>query len=591
MRLNLVAAAAMALLSKITLTTTRAQRNQIGKSQMRIAIYVRVSTQRQKTEGDSLEAQRNNANRYVEQLRHRLADSDKQPVQITTAFYEDAGRSAKDQNRPELARLKSDIKASRVDRIVCWKLDRITRSIVDFLELSELFRQHGVEFVSLQEQFDTSTPMGKAMLLIIMVFAQLERELTGERTKATMEDRAERGLWNGGRILGYAKDPQEKGRLIVDAEWAKIIREQFFEAAIRLGSIGKVRDRLRELGIRIPTRTSRSGKLYGGRYFSKQQVGQILRNKLYLGEVQWGSVRTPNAHPPIIDASLFEEVRRILASNRQTRRNLKQPTAHVYLLKGLIRCGQCGAMMTPKSCSGRNGVHFYYTCTRQTHHGRKACCTPYLPVTVEDVIVQRLVELSGDEPEREKIVDAALGQIGNHKLVLEAEIEIVRRQAAVTQAQINNLVEVLKASGAAGLASVADELRRLQAELNQQHAKMRELQLSQSMVVETSDEGRRFLESWRTVGQALQLASPSEKQELLPHLIEVVEFHPAQNSKTGTYRLRLLPDAAGSGTTTDQCNSATNAGSLTAVRSEDVPAPEVGLEPTTQRLTAACSTN
>src|SRR5579883_1649773 len=198
---------------------------------LRIAGYIRVSSQRQASEGDSLIAQRHEIEQEVE-IRKRRESWKVAKV----GYYTDAGKSAKDQNRPELLRLKGDIEAGQIDVVICMKLDRITRSLADFVELWELFESRGVNVISLREQFDTSTPSGRAMLRMIIVFAELEREMTSERTFDIMKDRVERGLWNGGCIVGYKSDPTEPGKLLVDPEWADIIRRQFFDAFEELDS-------------------------------------------------------------------------------------------------------------------------------------------------------------------------------------------------------------------------------------------------------------------------------------------------------------------------------------------------------------------
>lgn len=250
---------------------------------LRIAVYIRVSSTRQAVEGDSLEAQRNDSRKALEYRR----DVSKWHV-ASVDHYVDAGRSAKDQNRPELQRLKGDITEGKVDVVLVVKLDRLTRSLLDFVELWDLFATHGVTLVSLREDFDTSSPMGEAMIKLIMVFAELERKLTAERTLATMQDRTERGLWNGGFVYGYKSDPDERGRLIVDPEWAAIIRTHFFDAFEELGSVGAVQRHLKKAGIRLPKWKSKKGELKGGTLFSKQQVAGVLRNRKYLGELRWG---------------------------------------------------------------------------------------------------------------------------------------------------------------------------------------------------------------------------------------------------------------------------------------------------------------
>ena len=157
------------------------KRDREKAKRLRIAGYVRVSSQRQVTEGDSLAAQQSEIETEVE-FRTRREGWDVESLE----FYIDAGRSAKDQNRPQLQRLKRDIAAGKVDLVICFKLDRITRSMKDFVDLWSLFEDHDVDVVSLREKFDTSMPTGEAMVQLIMVFAQLERKMTAERTYSIM---------------------------------------------------------------------------------------------------------------------------------------------------------------------------------------------------------------------------------------------------------------------------------------------------------------------------------------------------------------------------------------------------------------------
>lgn len=190
--------------------TTRATEKEDG---LRIAVYIRVSSTRQAVEGDSLEAQQNDSRKGIE---YREAIGNWKVANVD--YYIDAGRSAKDQNRPELQRLKADIVAGNVDVVLVVKLDRLTRSLFDFVELWALFAKHDIRLVCLREDFDTSSAMGEAMIKLTMFFAELERQLTAERTIATMEDRTERGLWNGGYIHGYKSDPDDPGKLVVDPD-------------------------------------------------------------------------------------------------------------------------------------------------------------------------------------------------------------------------------------------------------------------------------------------------------------------------------------------------------------------------------------
>ena len=243
------------------------KKNDTTNRRRRIAVYIRVSTQRQVREGDSLEAQQNAIKAYIKARSHESGWKDAEVIYLI-----EKGRSAKNQKRPELQKLRKLIEQHEVDTVICTKLDRITRSIIDFADLLELIQSHDVEFISVNENFDTSGPMARAMLYIIMVFAQLERETTAERTLATMEDRANRGLWNGGWVHGYVLDPEGTGKLVPDEATAEIIKGHFFDAVEKLGSAGAIQRELRKKQIKVPKHESRSGRIMGGDWFSKQQV-------------------------------------------------------------------------------------------------------------------------------------------------------------------------------------------------------------------------------------------------------------------------------------------------------------------------------
>jgi DNA invertase Pin-like site-specific DNA recombinase len=267
-------------------------------------------------------------------------------------FYVDAGKSAKDQNRPQLQRLKQDIAAGKIDLVICFKLDRITRSLKDFVDLWALFAEHEVNVISLREKLDTSMPTGEAMVQLIMVFAQLERKMTAERTFSIMRDRADRGLWNGGHVLGYWSRPDDPGKLEIDGEGAAIVRRivDLFE---ELGSAGAVTRRLNELRIRYPTFRTRSDKVRGGKLFVKQEVTGILRNAVYLGQIRWGESIIEDCHEPIITRQQFDRVQLLVGKIVDMVRVIPSDRQPVNFLAGLQPCGQ----LLDQSAEGRVHRH------------------------------------------------------------------------------------------------------------------------------------------------------------------------------------------------------------------------------------------
>lgn len=510
----------------------------------RVAAYIRVSTQRQKTEGDSLDAQKSEITRYL-----KGREQTKGWQIETIRYYTEAGRSAKDQNRPQLQKLRAEIAKGEIDTVVCYKLDRITRSILDFADLWEFFAQHGVEFVSLNEDVDSTTSMGKALLMIIMVFAQLEREVTGERTLATMQDRISRGLWNGGYIYGYVPDPNGSGKLVPNPEWALIIKEKFFEALERLGSAGAVQRELCERWkLTVTKHKARSGRIVGGDPFTKQQVTRILRNPIYIGRLTWGDMTQDNCHEPIVSKEQFERVQRILDQTSKRRTNQRKSRGRGYPLRGLVRCA-CGAMMTPKGAHGRNGKYHYYECTRKNHLGRSACNALGIPAEpLEEAVATRVVELGTNEDARRQIIAEALKLIDSNAQAAEKESPLVRNRLTGVKAEIGRLIAVLKELGTQALDSIREELARLELEKRDLQTRLDGLQQQKTPWDQMMALAKRFIENWSGLGELLQHATGDEQRAILEQYVEVIQLRPMGNDgKSGTYVLRLFPEATPKG--------------------------------------------
>jgi DNA invertase Pin-like site-specific DNA recombinase len=314
-------------------------------------------------------------------------------------YYVEPGRSAKDLNRPELQRLMRDVEAGRTDIIVCYKFDRLSRKLRDFLELYETLHSYGVRVVSLSEDIDTTGHGGEAMLQIMLVLAEWERKQTRERTIDGMTQRAARGLWNGGYLIGYRRVEGGKGRLEPDPEWAPKVKTFFFDKFEELGSVSAVQAWLERNGVVQPVWKSRTERVHGGQPFSEQQVKRVLTTRRYLGENRWGDgCVVPGSFEPIIGVEQFDRVQRKLAENARTRANHRRSRGHDYPLKGLVRCRLCKSMMTPSSVKKPGAIREtrYYRCTRQGHFaGATACPAKLVPAAaLERAVVDRLRQIS-----------------------------------------------------------------------------------------------------------------------------------------------------------------------------------------------------
>jgi DNA invertase Pin-like site-specific DNA recombinase len=274
------------------------------RKRRRCAVYTRVSTDHGlEQEFNSLDAQREASRAYIKSQAHEgwtpLRDG-----------YDDGGYSGGSLDRPSLQQLLAGIRARRIDVVVVYKVDRLTRSLADFAKLVELFDAHGVSFVSVTQSFNTTTSMGLLTLNVLLSFAQFEREVTSERIRDKIAASKRRGLWVGGPVpLGYAV---QNKKLVVVAEEAERVR-LIIRLYLELGSLGRLLPELRRRGILTRRRELADGKVIGGIPFTRGPLAYLLRNRFYLGEVVYRGKVNPGEHAAILQPELFAAVQERLA--------------------------------------------------------------------------------------------------------------------------------------------------------------------------------------------------------------------------------------------------------------------------------------
>ena len=432
----------------------------------RVAVYTRVSTDEQaKKDEGSLDNQLHRARQYLGSVGqpHDVID--------TARIYREEGYSGKDTNRPELQRLMRDIRAGRVGLLVFTELSRVSRSVEDFLAFAKLLQANKVDFISLRERFDTSSPQGNLIIVILVALYQFERETTSIRTRLAMRDRAERGLFNGGPIpLGYEPTPGLSGQLRIVEDEALMVREAY-RVYLETGSLADTVRLLANAGFRRPERTSRRGHARHGLPLSWAALAHVLRNPAYLGLKQINLHRKdlpeedvialPEADryrivdavwEPIIDAESFERAGELLVENRARAGNVIGPKHYDYVLTGIIRCGDCGqvlegASVKKKVASGDVTYYHYYR-----HDGKKpAGCTMQHGIhaeKVEEAILGRLRRLADDERLLADLVERANQRIEDEVPEKAKELALAREQVHRLHAEHTALVERLMAAPA-----------------------------------------------------------------------------------------------------------------------------------------------
>ena len=240
------------------------------------AIYTRKSSEEGLEQSfNSLQAQREACEAYVLSQKH-------EGWQVLPTLYDDGGFSGGNMERPGLKQLLADISSGRVSTVVVYKVDRLTRSLTDFARIVETFDARGVSFVSVTQQFNTTTSMGRLTLNVLLSFAQFEREVTGERIRDKVAASKKKGMWMGGNIpLGY--DLKDRNLIINSQEAAQV--RLIFREYVRLGSVFELYEWLKDKGIRSKVRTASTGRKLGGSVLSRGTLYHLLSNPLYIGKI------------------------------------------------------------------------------------------------------------------------------------------------------------------------------------------------------------------------------------------------------------------------------------------------------------------
>jgi site-specific DNA recombinase len=304
---------------------------------------------------NSLDAQYDAAQAYIRSQAHA-------GWTLLRANYDDGGFSGGNTDRPALQRLMGDVRAGRVDVIVVYKVDRLTRSLADFAKLVELFDQHNVSFVSVTQQFNTTTSMGRLTLNVLLSFAQFEREVTSERIRDKIAASKRKGLWVGGMVpLGY--DTKDR-RISVNEAEAEQVRT-IFRTYLKLGSLNLLMGELRSRGILTRVRTLKTGKIVGGIPFTRGPLAHLLRNRFYIGEVIFKGETLRGEQPAILDRALFEAVQAKLSEQLNNHKASRMKSE--ALLAGRIY-DDGGNLMSP-SHTRKRGIKYRYYLSSALLHG------------------------------------------------------------------------------------------------------------------------------------------------------------------------------------------------------------------------------
>jgi len=497
----------------------------------RAALITRVSTDRQarNVEGSLV----NQIQRLRQHIEYKTGACGENWVEA--GVYELKGISGKNSMRSkEFERLFADIAAGRVNTVLCTALDRICRSVKDFLWFFEFLHEHNAEFVCLKQNYDTTSSQGRLFVTMMMALAEFEREQTSERTRDAVAARSERGLWNGGRLLGYDTDPNKKSTLIPNPAEAAIINFAF-DKYLECGSITETSDAMNGSGYRTKSYNSRRDVYHPGDKFYVSTVQYLLRNPAYAGKKEINKLslhkkitgakeyRLVDAvWPAIVSPDKFENVQRLMAENGQTNRNAAEPVRHVYVLsQGILHCGRCGTVMDGRSGTGRLGIkYFYYVCPN------KECGIRISADEIEVSVLNRIKYLASDGAILEKLTQETNIRLLKQKPELEKQKQGLRKTLEGVIGQANNLLEHWSGMDAqAGGGFVKEKLNNLAKRRTELETGITEVDEALRQITEQSVNAEAVKSALTNINEIYSQLKPFERRELIGLILKSAEVN------------------------------------------------------------------
>ena len=486
-------------------------------TRVRCAIYTRKSTEEGLAqEFNSLDAQRESGEAYI-------ASQKSDGWVALPDRYDDGGFSGGNMDRPALDRLMADIEAGKIDCVVVYKVDRLSRSLMDFARIMEVFERRQVSFVSVTQHFNTTHSMGRLTLNILLSFAQFEREIIGERIRDKIAAQRRKGKWAGGvPVLGYDVDRSGPSpHLVVNATEAPRVR-QIFDLYLQRGSLLTTVQELARRGWHNKRRTTTAGVAVGGKPFDKTSLYALLTNPIYVGKIVHKTNTYDGEHPPIVAAETFKKVGDKLQRNRRAG-SPEVRNRYGALLRGLLRCKCCERTMvhTFAGKTGKMGQQYrYYTCTNSIKRGRGECKAGSIPaVEIERFVVEQARGMARDPALQADVLSEARSHAEREIALLERERADLERAATRHHAEVRKLA-ISGASDPMTTARIAESHGSIQSgerRLREITAQVDELRRDQPQPQDVTDALTDFDAVWDRL-------SPREQARLLAVLIQRVDY-------------------------------------------------------------------
>jgi site-specific DNA recombinase len=503
---------------------------------VRCAIYTRKSTEEGlEQEFNSLDAQRESAEAFVRSQTH-------EGWTCLPERYDDGGFTGGNMERPALQRLLADIRAGKIDCVVTYKVDRLSRSLLDFAKMMETFEQHGVSFVSITQQFNSATSMGRLVLNVLLSFAQFEREIIAERTRDKMAATRRKGKWSGGLpVLGYDLDPRGRRLHVNDEEAARV--RAIFALYLEHQALLPVVQELARRGWLGKCWQTRKGRTRGGRPFTKTSLYRLLTNVIYAGKVRYKEEIHDGEQAALIDADTFGRVQALLRSHGP---EVGPPSLHRFtaLLKGLLHCAPCTCAMTPSHTTRKGGQRYrYYTCVHAQKNGWESCPSKSIPAAeIEQIVIEQIQRLGRDPLVLENLLTQVRQQDETRVADWEGERLGLEHDLLRGQSEVRKLLAEVGSGVSGGAVTRLAELQARLAQVEQRLARLRGQM--EALQQERLDEAA-ATQALSGLVPAWEAMTPDEQGRVVRLLVSRVDYDGQQGKASITFQPLGLKTLAG----------------------------------------------
>jgi len=499
----------------------------------RCAIYTRKSTTMGlEQEFNTLDAQREACEAYILSQRHN-------GWELVPERYDDGGFTGANLERPAFQRLMDDMDAGKVDILVVYKVDRLSRSLLDFAQVMRRFNAADVSFVSVTQNFNTADAMGRLTLNILFSFAQFEREMISERTRDKVAAARRRGKWTGGPVpLGY--DVVDK-KLIINELEADTIREMFRLYLERCSGL-EVMKELNRQGRATKRHISKNGRVRQARAWSKDAVLRTLKNPIYRGMMPYKDESFPGDHEAIISPQDFAQAQAILSGNYTPKRKAAQNPA--YILRGLLRCECCGAAYTPGSTRRRGTEYRYYRCVTRDKQGKDACPSKPLPAqAIEDFVCERIRQAVRTGDLNESVADWLLHTAAEHKARFERERKLLPQKIAQLSAEGKGLIRKLdEMESESARTMIEQSLEEVGRHLSAKQARLAEVEKALLELEDAELEARWVADTVIRFDDVWDHLNPANRGRLVQAIIHEVVVNEPKNRVSATLADIAMPE-------------------------------------------------